>query len=363
MAKQTGLIGTSKFSMRDFREAKRALSERLLLTPDAAPVALGAARRAGAHAATGARATPARRNTNVVGVGIAEKFVDGKPTGVLAVKFFVRTKFRAGAIARSMALPKSVDGLPVDVEETGTFRAFAKKRKRATATATDDTLPNPRLRMRPAQAGCSVGFRIPGDQFVMTGTFGAVVKTARRVFILSNNHVLADENRMPIGSPIYQPALMDGGNINTDQIAELTRFIKLRANRFNRIDAAIAEPLSPNLIDKNVLHIGAPNGTAQAEIDMMVHKFGRTTSYTAGRVHSIDTDVIVEYETAEFTFDNQIIIRGSNNTMFSDSGDSGSIILQRGTNAAVGLLFGGSPTHTIANHIANVLRSLRVRMA
>jgi Peptidase family S64 len=289
--------------------------------------------------------------------------VGDKPTGVLAVKVFVKSKFPAGSVARALALPKNVDGLPVDVEETGTLRAFAKRRKRAKAAASDDTMPNPRVRMRPAPAGCSVGFRIPGDEFVMCGTFGAVVKTARKVFILSNNHVLADENRLPIGSRIFQPALMDGGSIQRDQIAKLTRFIRLKPNRSNRIDAAIAEALNKNLLDKELLHIGAPKGTAQAELDMMVHKFGRTTSYTLGRIHSIDTDVIVEYETADFTFDNQIIIRGSNNTMFSDSGDSGSIILQRGTNKAVGLLFGGSSTHTIANHIRNVLRSLRVRMA
>ena len=363
MAKQSGLIASSKFSARDFRDAKREWSERLLFNAQATPISFGAARRAGAHAAaTAARAVPARRNNNVVGVGIAEKWTDGKPTGVLAVKFFVKSKFPQGGITRALMLPKTIDGMPVDVEETGTLRAFAK-RKAARATATDGTLPNPRVRMRPAKAGSSVGFRVPGDQFVMCGTFGAVVRTNTKTFILSNNHVLADENRMPIGSPIYQPALMDNGSIATDQIAQLTRFIKLKANRFNKIDAAIAEALNSNLLDKAVLHIGAPNGTAQAALDMMVHKFGRTTSYTLGRIHSIDTDVVVEYETAEFAFDNQIIIRGSNNTSFSDSGDSGSVILQRGTNTAVGLLFGGSPSHTIANHIGNVLRSLRVRMA
>ncbi len=197
----------------------------------------------------------------------------------------------------------------------------------------------------------------------MCGTFGALVKTGRRIYILSNNHVLADENRLPLRSPVFQPALMDDGRIATDQIAELARFIRLRANRFNKIDAALAEPLARNLVGRDVLHIGAVGGTAAAEIDMMVHKFGRTTSYTAGRVTSVDTAVVVEYETAEFSFENQIIVRGANGQMFSDSGDSGSIILQRGTNAAIGLLFGGSPSHTIANHIANVLRSLRVRMA
>ena len=361
MAKNTGLIASSKFSARDFREAKREWSERLLFSAKAAPIALSAVRRAGAHtAAAGARAVAARRNNNVVGVGIAEKWTEGKPTGVLAVKFFVKSKFPKGATARGLALPKNIDGMPVDVEECGTLRAFAKKRA---ARATDGTMPNPRVKMRPAQPGCSVGFRIPGDQFVMTGTFGALVRTNTKTFILSNNHVLADENRMPIGSPIFQPALMDDGDIATDQIAQLTRFIKLKTGRYNKVDCAIAQPLNKNLLSKDVLHIGPPSGAAPAELDMMVHKFGRTTSYTLGRIHSIDTDVVVEYETGDFAFDNQIIVRGANGTAFSDSGDSGSVILQRGTNKAVALLFAGSDSHTIANHIGNVLRSLRVRMA
>ena len=32
--------------------------------------------------------------------------------------------------------------------------------------------PNPRSRLRPARPGCSVGFRDPGNTFVMAGTFG-----------------------------------------------------------------------------------------------------------------------------------------------------------------------------------------------
>jgi hypothetical protein len=128
------------------------------------------------------------------------------------------------------------------------------------------------------------------------------------------------------------------------------------------VDAAIAQPLSKTLVGRQILHMGAPRGTATAEIDMMVHKFGRTTSYTAGRVASIDTDVIIEYETGDFTFEGQILVTGTGEP-FSEEGDSGSIILERGTNAAIGLLFGGSSTHTIANHIGNVLRSLRVRLA
>ena len=350
------LTPASGYSSRDVRDAKNEWSHRFLTVPATAVVAAaGGARRAGAHAVA-VRAAAPRRDANVVGVGVAEKIVGGKPTGVLAVKFFVKTKYPKAAL-RSV-LPKTIDGVPTDVEQAGTFRAFARKRAPRPAAA----LPNPRLRARPAMPGSSIGFRIAGDQFVMGGTFGALVKTNTNVYILSNNHVLADENRLPIGSPIFQPALLDRGRIETDQIATLTRFVKIAGTRFNRIDAAIAQPLNKNLIGKDVLHIGAPKGTAPAAIDMMVHKFGRTTSYTVGRVVSIDTDANVEYETGNFTFENQIIIQSANAQLFSDSGDSGSLILQRGTNIAIGLLFAGGPDHTIANHIGDVLRSLRVRL-
>ena len=36
--------------------------------------------------------------------------------------------------------------------------------------------------------------------FVMAGTYGAVVTDGTDVFILSNNHVLANENDLPLGN-------------------------------------------------------------------------------------------------------------------------------------------------------------------
>ena len=96
---------------------------------------------------------------------------------------------------------------------------------------------------------------------------------------------------------------------------------------------------------------------------MVVHKFGRTTSYTVGWIKSINTDVTVSYETGNFTFQDQIIIVGAQGKSFSAAGDSGSLILERSTNKAVGLLFAGSTTHTIANHIDDVLAALKVTLA
>ena len=108
MAKSTGLVGAGRFSPRDFRDAKRAWSQRLLA--GGAVVVRAAARRTGAHATAGTRPVPARRNPNVVGVGIAEKLVDGKATGIMAVKFFVKTKHPASAVARALLASASRDG-------------------------------------------------------------------------------------------------------------------------------------------------------------------------------------------------------------------------------------------------------------
>jgi hypothetical protein len=298
---------------------------------------------------------------NVVGVAVGEQIVNDKPTGVLAIKFFVRVKYPEHELLKKHLLPKSLDGLPVDVEETGLFRRLVTAVRRKAKPAATIGMPNPKTRFRPAQPGCSIGFKDPNNQFVMAGTFGALVKDSGGQYILSNNHVLADEGRLAAGAPIFQPGLLDGGNPNTDQIAALTNFIAL-SPAGNKVDCAVAKALSNNLVSNSVLHIGPPTGTASAAIDMSVHKFGRTTSYTVGQVTSIDADVTVQYETGNFTFHEQITIKGGSGAPFSVAGDSGSLILERGTNKAVGLLFAGSPQQTIANHIEDVLAALKVAL-
>ncbi|HEV7484840.1 MAG TPA: hypothetical protein VGQ65_04105 [Thermoanaerobaculia bacterium] len=289
---------------------------------------------------------------NVVGVGIGEKVSKGISTGVLAVKLLVRVKYPDDAIPDEDRLPSTIGGLPVDVEQVGTFRRFATP-----------PMPNPRSRFRPARPGSSIGFEDPQHQFTMAGTFGAVVKASGKTFVLSNNHVLADENKLPLGSPIFQPGLLDGGNATRDRIANLSKFITLNTAAPNKVDCAIAEATTKTILSKDILFIGPPKGTAAAAIDMEVHKFGRTTGYRVGRITSIETDVTVGYEMGDVQFTDQILITGRNNQPFSAAGDSGSLILERTTNNAVALLFAGSTSHTIANHIDDVLQALGVTLA
>ena len=358
----------SKSEMSGLSQAKSAMSARFL------------GGRTGVRGMARAfRAETAAVNThNVVGVGIDEKYVDGVPTGISTVKFLVRSKVPLTAISRNEKLPQSVDGIPTDVEEVGLIVPLARKAAAKAPSAAASAMPNPKTKIRPAQPGCSVGFREPNDAFIMAGTFGAVVKDSQGdTYILSNNHVLAFENGVEAdgitrrealspGAPIFQPGLLDDGNVSTDKIAELTRWIDLRADRDdNLVDGAIAKLASASLASPDILFIGAPTGTTAAANDMIVHKFGRTTSYRAGRISSVLFDVTIPYEVGDVMFTDQIAVRGLNGQRFSDSGDSGSAILERSTNKVVGLLFAGATNGslTFGNHISDVLTQLKVRLA
>jgi hypothetical protein len=301
-----------------------------------------------------AASTSPEPSKNLVGVGIGEQISGGKHTGIMAVKFLVRIKYPDNQITDSDRLPREVDGHPVDVEQVGTFRRFMPP----------PAMPNPRTKIRPAQPGCSVGYQDPNNLTIMAGTFGALVSKGAKRFILSNNHVLADENKLPLGSSIFQPGFLDAGNPpRNGPIARLTKFIPLvPGNALNKVDCAIAELTNTNLATNSVLFIGKPTGKTAGRIDMTVHKFGRTTGFTVGRITSLETDVSVSYEAGSVAFENQIIIVGLAAQPFSAAGDSGSLILERSTNKAVGLLFAGSSTHTIANHIQDVLSALGVTL-
>ena len=187
--------------------------------------------------AVSAYAVSTRPRHNVVGVGIGMKISKGKVTGRRCVRFYVERKVAPEAIGPEYRLPVTLNGVPTDVIETGRFRALPAK------------TPVGQQKLRPARPGSSVGFQYSGAKagYVMAGTFGAVVSGGGTTYILSNNHVLADENALAIGSAIFQPGLLDHGNPAKDQVARLTRFITLKAGPANAVDAAIAEVVSAAL--------------------------------------------------------------------------------------------------------------------
>ena len=252
----------------------------------------------------------------------------------------------------------------VDVRYVGQIRARKTKAKSQTALM--------RSRNRPLLIGSSVGFIVPG--FVMAGTLGCFVTkgSSKALYILSNNHVLADENRYKKGKSITQPGGLDGGKPATDGVAKLSAFVRLDPQKANLVDAAIAKLVGGIAADKSRLSgIGTLKGVISGEIEIgdIVHKVGRTTGVRHGKVTAVELDgVTVQYDIGIVSFDDQIEIEGQGSRSFSDSGDSGSLIVDDALNGAA-LLFAGSDHGgsngkglTYANPIGAVLSALKVKL-
>jgi hypothetical protein len=220
-----------------------------------------------------------------------------------------------------------------------------------------------RGRVRPLQIGCSLS-----HSAMTAGTLGCFVQVDGQAepCILSNNHVLADENRAPLGASVLQPGPFDGGTSPVDDVAVLSRFEPLNASGKNLVDAAVATLRRGISADFCALPgLGTLDGTRDEPLEgeEIVFKIGRTTGLTRGRVSAFEIDdVWVRYDLGVIGFDRQIEIAPLDGNPFSLGGDSGSVIVDAGMRA-VGLLFAGNDVDvTYANPIQTVLQTLGARL-
>lgn len=219
-----------------------------------------------------------------------------------------------------------------------------------------------RSRNRPLLPGCSVG-----HPNVTAGTLGCFVTTSGNDrLILSNNHVLADENRATAGDVILQPGPLDGGRSPQDGVATLSSFVPLSDTQNNRVDAAVALLDAGVQEDGNTLTgPGLIQGVRSDPIEggEIVLKIGRTTGLTRGRVSAFDVDDVgVGFDMGVIGFDGQIEIEPEGDSPFSLGGDSGSLIVDEDLRA-VALLFAGNDVDvTYANPIEEVFRALGIRL-
>src|SRR5205085_3501580 len=98
-----------------------------------------------------------------------------------------------------------------------------------------------RSKQRPLMIGTSTGCLLDG--FIMAGTLGCFVRkgSSTALYMLSNNHALAHENRYQIDGKTVQSGTLDGGNPASDGAAKLSAFVKLNAKATNFVDCAIAK--------------------------------------------------------------------------------------------------------------------------
>jgi len=309
---------------------------------------------------------------NVVACGIGYKETEGVMTDELCIVVSVEKKMPLAQLTEADIVPKAVDDVKTDVLETGRIIAWQA----------------PTQKWRPAPGGVSVG-----HINITAGTLGCLVLKGGQLFILSNNHVLADSNAGKKDDPIIQPGKHDGGTL-ADKIATLEEFVPIdfgtsppicpvakaveqvlnaiargvgsshrlvsyqESDGENRVDAALARPLSLDLVERRILNIGVPKGSREATLGTNIKKSGRTTGFTTGRITQIDATVQVGYGSAgAATFTDQLVAGA-----MSSGGDSGSAVLDE-EDYVVGLLFAGSDNTTIINPIQFVLDALGITIA
>ncbi len=262
-------------------------------------------------------------------------------------------------------LPRSLDGVPVQVQVTGKLFALHHcKGKHAENPACDPSPPptedpDPDLTPtdrwdRPVPTGVSTG-----HPDITAGTIGARVTDGTNVYALSNNHVYADENQASIDDEVIQPGPYDGGSSLDDVIGTLFEFepIVFSTNANNTIDAAIAESSIADLRkDTPSNGYGSPKSAiTSAAIWQSVQKYGRTSELTKGTITGINATINVGYGSGVARFVDQIIVEGIK--PFIKGGDSGSLLVTDPGRNPVGLLFAGnrSGKFAVANRIDLVL--------
>jgi len=186
------------------------------------------------------------------------------------------------------------------------------------------------------------------------GTMGALVKKFSKLYVLSNNHVIAACNHTPVGTPILSPANMDGrsGTRAPGEVCRHSEICELRSGTqtlvpVSREDAAIAEVVDPGIVSSwqgdDVNGFDTPKKVVPLYSGMRVKKVGRTTGLTAGVVEAVLTPFPIPYKSRHFSatvwFEEMWSVVGDVAGQFALQGDSGSLVVDDKGESAVGLLF------------------------
>lgn len=313
-----------------------------------------------------------------VGVGRS-----GDGYGFVAVRN-VKAILPMGAMLGAVQLPRQFDGIPVEYVSThrDPTQLVRLPHSGPGSPGVGSIVPE-QLFHRPALCGLQlqnfdddIRTGVIAGGHMIVGTLGCFVISGGNIAILSNNHVLAGENRGVKGT---DRILQAGGAAfsATQHVATLTDFVALRPSPVNAsiaagtvilndADAAIAT------LEAGVAHtqgylptrsVAAPHGIASPAVGDIVYKVGRTTGLTHGTVKQIGVVLgPVPYDPGMCWFRQSIVVEGNDGTTFSDHGDSGSAIV-RNDGMVVGLLYAGNGTQTYACDIGIVLNALGCQLA
>ncbi len=310
-----------------------------------------------------------------VGVG---KFDDGY--GYEVVK-------NSQIIELQSAEPTQIFGIPVRIRKTGSdVRPSVLRVPYAMFTQGAPTTFIPETqRTRPLLSGLQIqnydadvrdGSIAKG--FIVIGTLGCFIRTPNgEVALLSNNHVVAQQNHGVISDRIVQASAFTQADVGGTLVANLANFGVIAPSPvgaslatgnvvFNQVDAGYAVLTEGTQFLQSYFpsrQLPSISGFANPVPEQEVFKVGRTTGLTRGTIKTVATIVgPVGYTDGPSWFQNSFVIEGTNGVQFSDHGDSGSAIVST-DGKILGLLYAGNGVQTYACPITDVFNILPSTLA
>ncbi|MBL7781184.1 MAG: hypothetical protein JNM22_08195 [Saprospiraceae bacterium] len=318
---------------------------------------------------------------NVVAVGIGFKETDKKFTSELSFRVFVTRKKDLSALSPNEIIPDEINGIKTDVLNP------------LVATDDSDVCGTERRTLahhRPLKAGIAIS--TDSHSYGTLGWFGKLDVDDTPI-LLTNKHVLydstigTDSRHLATAQPqVGSPSKCCCCECGSDNVIGESIFGIKDTNPFSSmsVDCAIAK-INPEFASNIQLHITnsatdevlSVSGTAQAVVGQHVRKIGARSGYTRGIVVHIGDIAVAPPQDSDGTdidvCEGQVLIipeddetyevkEGVCKRAFSNSGDSGAVILNE-DDEIIALNWSGDRTTnnvgiTIASNIANVLQRL-----
>ncbi len=287
-------------------------------------------------------------NGNIVGLGIGKKVTKGKETPEDCVRVYVVYKIidPNGLAPDSLVPPYFGNHVPTDVIEVGRFGRRGQPPKPAD-TILQQGSP---IRVKTNAPNVNEGAR---------GTLGTVVAEGANRYILSCNHILARNGRIPKSARVVSAQFVG----TQQEIALPGHFVNLDNYDANSVDCALAllteeakAKVQATFPDGSKLSASDP---ADSTRGMRVRKFGAVTGRTEGAIVDTDVDLYIDYSFGTFLFTDQVMIdSGGDDNQFATAGDSGSIVIDQSTNRATAMVFAASGRFAVACRLDKVLAAL-----
>lgn len=194
------------------------------------------------------------------------------------------------------------------------------------------------------------------------GTLGALVRKVdgadNRLFLLSNNHVLAAGNHVPVGMPILSPANIDArpGIRAPGEVGRHSEICELRSGDPAMVPASCDDIAIASVVDANAVSswqgsavdgYDTPRVYVPLQSNVRVKKVGRTTGLTFGTTEAhIVAPFPLPYKCKFFSavvwFQDAWTVRSDGSSPFALPGDSGSLVVTEDGRHAIGVVFAAS---------------------